>query len=108
MLVCPFDIFDKQLGAPNFHGRKVALVSNFHSAHPVGVYKWNCLCVITSKMINKLLVGFTHPYNQNKHILKAYDESYSKFNKEHKDKDNEKDNCKDKHTDKLTERLYMC
>ena len=39
------------------------------------------------------------------HILRAYDESYSKIIRGHKykDKDNEKDNDKDKDTDKVPE-----
>ena len=39
------------------------------------------------------------------HILKAYDESYSKIIRRHKykDKDNDKDNDKDKDTDKVPE-----
>ena len=61
-----------------------------------------------------LLVGFTDPYLI-RHILKAYDESYSKIIRRHKykdtdndkdkdkDNDNEKDNNKDKHTDKVPE-----
>ena len=41
------------------------------------------------------------------HILKAYDESYSKIIREHKykDKDNDNDNDKDKDKDKGTEKV---
>ena len=41
------------------------------------------------------------------HILKAYDESYSKIIREHKykDKDNDKANDKDKDNDKDTEKV---
>ena len=44
------------------------------------------------------------------HILKAYDESYSKIIRRHKykDKDNDKDNDKDKDTDKVPETLNIC
>ena len=42
------------------------------------------------------------------HILKAYDNSYSKMNKEHKykDKDEYKDNDKD--AERITESLVVC
>ena len=50
-------------------------------------------------------VGFTDPFNP--HILKAYNESYSKIIRGHKykdkDKDNDKDNDKDKDTYKVPE-----
>ena len=44
------------------------------------------------------------------HILKAYDERYSKIIRGHKykDKDNDKDNHKDKDTDKVPETLDIC
>ena len=44
------------------------------------------------------------------HILKTYDESYSKIIRRHKykDKDNDKDNDKDKDTDKVPETLNIC
>ena len=44
------------------------------------------------------------------HILKAYDESYSKIIREHKykDKDNDKDNDKDKDTEKVPETPTLC
>ena len=40
------------------------------------------------------------------HILRAYNESYSKIIREHKykDKDNDKNNDKDKDTDKVAEK----
>ena len=60
-----------------------------------------------------LLVGFTHIPHQTPitiHILKAYDESYSKIIRGHKykDKDNDKYNDKDKDTDKVPETLNIC
>ena len=44
------------------------------------------------------------------HILKAYDESYSKIIRKHKykDKDNDKDNDKDKDTEKVPETPNLC
>ena len=44
------------------------------------------------------------------HFLKAYDNSYSKMNKEHKykDKDEYKDNDKDKDAERITESLTVC
>ena len=44
------------------------------------------------------------------HFLNAYDNSYSKMNKEHKykDKDEYKDNDKDKDAEKITESLLVC
>ena len=44
------------------------------------------------------------------HFQKAYDNSYSKMNKEHKykDKDEYKDNDKDKDVERTTESLTMC
>ena len=42
------------------------------------------------------------------HILKAYDESYSKIIREHKYKDNEKDDDKDKDKDKVPEIPSIC
>ena len=44
------------------------------------------------------------------HFLKAYDNSYSKTNREHKykDKDEYKDNDKDKDTERTTESLSVC
>ena len=44
------------------------------------------------------------------HFLKAYDNSYSKMNKEHKykDKDEYKDNDKDKDVERMTESLTVC
>ena len=44
------------------------------------------------------------------HILKAYDESYSKIIRDHKykDKDNDKDNDKDKDTEKVPETPNLC
>ena len=44
------------------------------------------------------------------HIMKAYDESYSKIIRRHKykDKDNDKDNAKDKDTDKVLEKPNIC
>ena len=44
------------------------------------------------------------------HILKAYDESYSKIIRGHKykDKDNDKDNDKDKDTEKVPEKPNIC
>ena len=44
------------------------------------------------------------------HILKAYDESYSKIIREHKykDKDNDKDKDKDKDTEKVPETPNLC
>ena len=43
-------------------------------------------------------------------FLKAYDNSYSKMNKEHKykDKDEYKDNDKDKDAERITESLTVC
>ena len=45
-----------------------------------------------------------------RHILKAYDEGYSKIIREHKykDKDNDKDNDKDKDTEKVPETPNLC
>ena len=64
-------------------------------------------------MINiYLLVGFKTPITL--HILKAYDESYSKIIRRHKyedkdnDKGNDRDNDKDKDTDKVPETLNIC
>ena len=44
------------------------------------------------------------------HFLKAYDNSYSKMNREHKykDKDEYKDKDKDKDAEKITESLTVC
>ena len=44
------------------------------------------------------------------HFMKAYDNSYSKTNREHKykDKDEYKDNDKDKDTERITESLTVC
>ena len=46
------------------------------------------------------------------HILKAYDESYSKIIREdeykYKDKDNDKDNTKNKDTEKVPETPNLC
>ena len=44
------------------------------------------------------------------HFLKAYDDSYSKMNREHKykDKDEYKDNDKDKDAERLNESLTVC
>ena len=44
------------------------------------------------------------------HILKAYDESYSRVIREHKykDKDNDKHNNKDKDTEKVPEKPNLC
>ena len=44
------------------------------------------------------------------HFPKAYDNSYSKTNREHKykDKDEYKDNDKDKDTERITESLTVC
>ena len=44
------------------------------------------------------------------HFLKAYDNSYSKMNREHKykDKDEYKDNDKDKDAERITESLTVC
>ena len=65
-----------------------------------------CLPVITSKTIN-ISASRHHRPIQTKHILKAYDEIYSKIIRGHKykDKDNDKDNDKDKDKDKDTEKV---
>ena len=44
------------------------------------------------------------------HFRKAYDNSYSKMNKEHKykDKDEYKDNDEDKDAERITESLTVC
>ena len=44
------------------------------------------------------------------HFLKAYDNSYSKTNREHKykDKDEDKENDKDKDGERITESLTVC
>ena len=67
------------------------------------------MSVITSKMIN---MASQTPITI--HILKAYDESYSKIIRKHKykDKDNDKDNDndidKDKDTEKVPETPNLC
>ena len=45
-----------------------------------------------------------------KNFVKAYDNSYSKINKEHKykDQDEYKDNDKDKDAERITESLTVC
>ena len=68
-----------------------------------------CLPVITSKTIN-ISASRNHRPIQTKHILKAYDEIYSKIIRGHKykDEDNGKDNDKDKYTDKMPEKPNIC
>ena len=63
-----------------------------------------CVSVITSKMII-ITARRLHRPPITIHILKAYDESYSKIIRGHKykDKDNDKDNDKDKDTYKVPE-----
>ena len=53
------------------------------SVRPASLRRWSL----------SLLVDFTDPFNT--HILKAYDEDYSKFIRGHKYKDNDKENDKD-------------
>ena len=63
------------------------------------------MSVITSKMI---IISARRLYRP--HILKAYDESYSKVIRGHKykNKDNDKDNDKDKDTYKVPEKPNIC
>ena len=67
-----------------------------------------CPSVITSKMIIISARRLQTPITI--HILKAYDESYSKIIRGHKykDKDNDKDNDKDKDTEKVPEKPNIC
>ena len=71
---------------------------NFHSAHPTGDGDDHYFCSQASQTPITI------------HILKAYDESYSKIIRGHKykDKDNDKDNDKDKDTEKVPETPNLC
>ena len=62
--------------------------------------------MVTPDQISLLLPHTPKPI----HFLKAYDNSYSKMNREHKykDKDEYKDNNKDKDAERITESLIVC
>ena len=51
-------------------------------------------------------MGFKNPITI--HILKTYDESYSKIMRKHKYKDNDKHSDKDKDTDKVPKIPSIC
>ena len=87
--------------------RNITLVKAFS----FGVYKWNWavsvrhhfeddhhFCLKASQITITI------------HIMKAYDESYSKIIRGHryKDKGNDKDNDKEKDTDKVPEKTNIC
>ena len=62
--------------------------------------------MVTPVQISLLVAHTPNPI----HFLKAYDNSYSKMNREHtyKDKDEYKDNDKDKDAERITESLTVC
>ena len=68
-----------------------------------------CVSVITSKMII-ITARRLHRPPITIHILKAYDESYSKIIRGHKykDKDNDKDKYKDKDTETVPGTPNLC
>ena len=76
------------------------------------VYKWNwtmCVCMYVRHPFENdhYICSYASQTPMTRHILKAYDEGYSKIIRghEYKDKDNDKDNDKDKNTDKVPENL---
>ena len=75
------------------------------------VYKWNwSLCVRHHFEYDHYFCSWASQTPITIHILKAYDESYSKIIRGHKykDKDKDKDNDKDIDTDKVPETLNIC
>ena len=84
----------------------------FHSAHPTG---WTesisgigvCVCVRHHIEDDHYFCSLASQTPITIHILKAYDESYSKIMREHKYKENE-DNDKGKDTDKVSETPNIC
>ena len=79
------------------------------------VYKWNwglcvCGCVRHHFEYDHYICSLASQTPITIHILKAYDESYSKVIRGHKykDKDNDKENNKDKDTDKVPEKHNIC
>ena len=101
-----FTTHRKTRGPPS----KVLLISAFHV--PTAEYLYLSLFVWLSRN------GDTRPNLTSTcprppkpiHFQKAYDNSYSKMNKEHKykDKDEYKDNDKDKDAERITESLTVC
>ena len=74
------------------------------------VYEWNWTMSVRPSLL--ISARWLHPIAI--HILKAYDENYSKIIRGHKykdidnDKDNDKDKEKDKDTDKVTQKPNIC
>ena len=81
---------------------------------PIGYRPTSCFFLLLLLQSLSSSSSFPHFYlpqtPQPIHFLKAYDNSYSKTNREHKykDKDEYKDNDKDKDTERTTESLSVC